>query len=159
MRRLIWVLVLAILWIGCKSGIPKDVIKPDKMEEILYDIHVADGYISTIYVTDSAKKVAASFYKGIYKKFGIDSVQYNRSMKYYNSNTEELSKIYKNISRKLEWQKNKMQKIESAKRPTVSEATKPAVQDKAVESLKKTPKKLEKADSLPKNKPEQVKAQ
>lgn len=158
MRRLIWVLGITFLWIGCKPGMPNDVIKPDKMEKILYDIHVADGYVSTIYVTDSAKKVAASFYKGIYKKFNTDSVQYSKSMAYYNAHTDELGKIYSNISKKLEWQKNRMQKIESEKISKLSEAVPVLATDKPVKNLKGAPKKLEKADTS-KIKPEPVKVQ
>nr|WP_199157200.1 DUF4296 domain-containing protein [Pedobacter sp. ASV2] len=158
MRRLIWVLGITFLWIGCKPGMPNDVIKPDKMEKILYDIHVADGYVSTIYVTDSAKKVAASFYNGIYKKFNTDSAQYSKSMAYYNAHTDELRKIYANISKKLELQKTKMQKIESEKISKLSEAVPALATDKTLKKLKAAGKKIKKADTS-KIKPEPVKAQ
>jgi Domain of unknown function (DUF4296) len=95
----------AILWFGCKPGIPDDIIKPDKMEKILYDMHIVDGYLSSIYVADSAKKVAAAYYKGIYKKFGVDSAEYNKSLVWYNTNPKELESIYKNIQKSLTLQK------------------------------------------------------
>ena len=95
----------AILWFGCKPGIPDGIIKPDKMEKILYDMHLVDGYISTIYVVDSAKKVAAAYYKGIYKKFGTDSAEYNKSLIWYNTNPKALEAIYKNIQKSLSQQK------------------------------------------------------
>jgi hypothetical protein len=109
MKRLIWVLMTAILWFGCKPGIPNGIIKPDKMEKILYDMHLVDGYISTIYVVDSAKKVAAAYYRGIYKKFGTDSVEYNKSLIWYNTNPKELETIYKNIQKSLSKQKKGME--------------------------------------------------
>ena len=105
MKRLIWVLMIAILWFGCKPGIPDDIIKPDKMEKILYDMHIVDGYLSSIYVVDSAKKVAAAYYKGIYKKFGTDSAQYNKSLLWYNTNPVELETVYKNVQKMLAKQK------------------------------------------------------
>ncbi|MGN8056418.1 DUF4296 domain-containing protein [Pedobacter sp. 22163] len=105
MKRLIWVLMTAILWFGCKPGIPDGIIKPDKMEKILYDMHIVDGYLSSIYVVDSAKKVAAAYYKGIYKKFGTDSAEYNRSLIWYNTNPKELEAMYKNIQKLLVKQK------------------------------------------------------
>ncbi|WP_308421146.1 MULTISPECIES: DUF4296 domain-containing protein [Pedobacter] len=105
MKRLIGVLMTAILWFGCKPSIPDDIIKPDKMEKILYDIHIVDGYVANIYAIDSAKKVAAAYYKGIYKKFGVDSVQYSRSLLWYNTNPKELEIIYKNIQKSLTKQK------------------------------------------------------
>ncbi|WP_090881598.1 DUF4296 domain-containing protein [Pedobacter rhizosphaerae] len=113
MKRLMWVLAASLLMFGCKPGIPEHIIKPDKMEKIVYDMHIVDGYLSTIYIPDSAKRVAAAYYKGIYKKFNIDSVSYSRSLTYYNNNPDELEKIYKNISKKLDAQKLKMQKADS----------------------------------------------
>lgn len=95
----------AILWFGCKPGIPDDIIKPDKMEKILYDMHIVDGYIANIYIIDSAKKVAAAYYKGIYKKFETDSAEYNKSLIWYNTNPKELEAMYKNIQKSLAKQK------------------------------------------------------
>ena len=94
-----------LLWFGCKPGVPDEIIKPDKMEKILYDMHIVDGYLSTIYIADSAKKVAAGYYKGIYKKFGTDSAQYNKSLIWYNTNPKELETMYKNIQKMLAKQK------------------------------------------------------
>jgi len=141
MRRLIWVLVIGILGTGCKSDIPEDVIKPDKMQEVLYDIHVVDGYISTIYIQDSARKVAAAYYKGIYKKFGTDSAQYAKSMEYYYKNPEDLEKMYKNISKRLDQQKVMMQKADSLNMVKKRKA------DSIKNSIKSKPV-LKKADSL-----------
>jgi len=95
----------AILWFGCRPGIPDGIIKPDKMEKIIYDMHIVDGYISTIYVVDSAKKVASAYYKGIYKKFGTDSAEYNKSLLWYNTNPKELQAIYEGIRKSLRQQK------------------------------------------------------
>ncbi|WP_293787373.1 DUF4296 domain-containing protein [uncultured Pedobacter sp.] len=95
----------AILWLGCKPGIPDDIIKPDQMEKILYDMHIVDGYLSSIYVVDSAKKVASAYYRGIYKKFGTDSAQYNKSLLWYNTNPVQLEAVYKNVQKMLDKQK------------------------------------------------------
>ncbi|TCD08416.1 DUF4296 domain-containing protein [Pedobacter frigidisoli] len=105
MKRLMWALMASVLWFGCKPSIPSDIIQTDRMEKILYDMHIVDGYLSTIYVVDSAKKVAASYYNGIYKKFDTDSVEYNRSLIYYNNNPKELELMYKNIQKALAKQK------------------------------------------------------
>ncbi|KIA90272.1 hypothetical protein OC25_24785 [Pedobacter kyungheensis] len=94
-----------VLWLGCKPGIPDDIIKPDKMQKILYDMHIVDGYLSTIYIPDSARKVASGYYKGIFKKFETDSAQYNKSLKWYNVNPKELDEMYKNIQKMLAAQK------------------------------------------------------
>ncbi|MCZ4223111.1 DUF4296 domain-containing protein [Pedobacter rhodius] len=92
---------------------PQNIIPPDKMQNILYDIHVADGYISSISILDSSKKVAASYYKGIYKKFGIDSAKYAQSMTYYYKHPKDLDEMYKVIAKRLAKQQKAMEKADS----------------------------------------------
>ena len=113
MKRLIWGFIVAALWLGCKSKSPNDIIDKEKMQDILFDIHVVDGYISTIYVQDSARKTGSAYYKGIYKKFDIDSAEYSRSLSYYYQKPDQLLEMYKVISKRLEDQKAKMLKADS----------------------------------------------
>lgn len=135
-----WALAATVMLFGCRPKIPKDIILPDKMQKILYDIHVADGYVSTILVPDSSKKIAAAYYKGIYKKFGIDSAQYNKSMDYYYAHPKDLDKIYKNISKTLESQKKTLEKVDSLQKAKIEKAkiAKEKLQ-KTKDSLKKAP--------------------
>jgi len=86
---------------ACKPGIPKDIIQPAEMENILHDIHVVDGYVSNIPTPDSAKKVASPLYKGIFRKYGVDSAQHAKSMNYYYRHPDILTKMYDKISAKL----------------------------------------------------------
>ena len=112
MRKFLALGLLCFLLINCKSKeVPKALIQPDKMEKILIDIHIADGYISTITDADSAKKVSAAYYKGIYKKFRVDSASYTRSMDYYYKHPDVLSDMYTNIKKDLEKTKAKLEKV------------------------------------------------
>jgi len=92
---------------ACKPGIPKELIQPDKMEKVLFDVHVVDGYITTITGKDTATRMASSYYKGIYKKFDIDSAMYAKSMAYYYSHPEVLDKIYDNVTKQFTEEKRK----------------------------------------------------
>lgn len=107
MKRFLPIIIFFILLQGCKQGIPKEIIQPNKMEKVLFDIHIVDGYISTITNQDTTKIIASSYYNGIYKKFGIDSALYNKSMDYYFSHPVILNEIYANVE--------KLFTIESAK--------------------------------------------
>ncbi|RAJ28370.1 DUF4296 domain-containing protein [Pedobacter cryoconitis] len=115
MKNLLCICLLLIGVGGCKPGIPSDIVQPEKMGEVLYDIHMVDGYISTIASADSAKSTSAAYYKGIYKKFGIDSVIYTKSMNYYYDHPEVLNVMYEKITGKLKKLKEKEDKI-NAKR-------------------------------------------
>ena len=113
MKRLTWALLVVVLTYGCRSKTPDGIIETERMEGILFDIHVVDGYISSIYVPDSARKVASAYYKGIYKKFNTDSAEYTRSLNYYHQNPEKLQEIYKVISTRLDQQKANVKKADS----------------------------------------------
>lgn len=113
MRNFLCICVVLISFAACKPGIPKDIIQPDKMTDVLYNVHLVDGYITTIPGQDSAKKVSAAYYKGIYKKFAVDSALYNKSMNYYYDHPDVLSKMYDRITEKLKKTKISVDKIEA----------------------------------------------
>ncbi|RZL50198.1 MAG: DUF4296 domain-containing protein [Pedobacter sp.] len=101
MKRFFFLLIVCISFFACKPGIPKEIIQPDKMEQVLLDVHVLDGYIGGLPGVDTAKKVASAYYKGIYKKYDIDSVLYHKSMDYYYNNPTVMKKIYDSLTVKL----------------------------------------------------------
>jgi len=156
MRKICCVAFLLLVLAGCRSKTPGDIIQPEKMAAILYDIHVTDGYIGTIPNQDSAKKVSAAYYKGIYAKFGIDSVKYTKSMSYYFANPDVLSGIYVKVTDALKKSKDSIEKInekvaklEAAKRAKAVKKTKDSL-DKIKAKLSPLEIKKLKADNLKK---------
>ena len=113
MKKIVWAFILLVLGFGCKPKVPDGIIDREKMEGILFDIHLVDGYLSSIYVQDSTRKVGAAYYNGIYKKYNTDSIQYRKSLMYYNQNPELLKGMYTAISSKLEKQKTRLKKADS----------------------------------------------
>jgi len=113
MKRIVWAFIVVVLGLGCKQKVPDGIIEREKMEGILFDIHLVDGYLSSIYVQDSARKVGAAYYKGIYKKYDTDSIQYSKSLTYYNQNPELLKEMYNVISNKMDKQKIALKRADS----------------------------------------------
>ena len=113
MKKIFATLIISIVFFACKPGIPKDVIQPEQMEKVLYDIHVVDGYVSILGGQDTAKKVASAYYKGVYKKFNIDSAIYNKSLDYYYKHPPILKKIYDSITVQLTKLKDKNLNLEN----------------------------------------------
>ena len=112
MRKFLSLIFISLSLICCKSNeIPKEIIKPNEMSKILYDIHVADAYVTTIGDADSAKKTSSALYRGIYNKFKTDSVKYNRSMNYYYEHPALLTKMYEKIKTDLEKTKQKQDTV------------------------------------------------
>lgn len=128
MRRICWLGLVLLVMTGCKTKIPDDIIQPQKIRAVLYDMHIIDGYISTIPNPNSAKRIGAAYYKGFYKKYDIDSVTYTRSMNYYFDHPESLGSIYKDVTARLQKSKDSIDKIE-AKIAKKAAAAKKAKQD------------------------------
>lgn len=144
MKRFFAVLGMCLSLYACKPGIPKEIIQPDKMEKVLFDIHVVDGYIGTMSSeADSTKKIASAYYKGIYKKFAIDSALYNQSMNYYYQHPDILKKIYENVGTQLNKEKEKQTKALQKEAQAAKPAPKPAAEEPkpaTMEELKRVKK-------------------
>lgn len=97
MKKIFFIIGLVLIQFGCKPGIPDSVIQPQQMELVLFDMHIADGYIGAMPTQDSAKRIATQYYKGIYKKFKIDSAKYQHSLTYYYKNPEVFNDMYKHV--------------------------------------------------------------
>ncbi len=113
MRNTLLAFIFIVLISACGNQVPNGIIEQDKMEPILYDVHVVDGYVSNVYPPDSAKKVSAAYYIGIYNKFGIDSTSFTESLTYYSKHPLILEEMYKRIASKLNVQKKYMARQDS----------------------------------------------
>jgi len=154
MRRFCWAALLLLVIAGCQPKIPVDIIQPQKIRKVLYDIHVVEGYTTTIPHPDSMKKVSATYYKGVYKKFGIDSALYTKSMDFYFNHPDMLSTIYIDVTAALQKSKDSVDKIQEKilkKEEALKKAKKDSI-DKANPKLAAQALALEKAktDSLKK---------
>ncbi|TCC91128.1 DUF4296 domain-containing protein [Pedobacter hiemivivus] len=113
MRNFLYIVIVFFSISGCKPGVPKDIIQPDEMAKVLHDIHIADSYIGQVARPDSVKIIAAGYYKGIYKKYDIDSALYNKSMNYYYKEPKVLNDIYVKVTGQLTKEKDAIVKADS----------------------------------------------
>ncbi len=95
------ILFLATAFIGCKPGVPSEIIQPGDMEDILYDYHVADGipYVDGDY-SDLAYRRHV-YREAALRKHGITQAQLDSSLVYYYRHTELLHDIYQRLSKRL----------------------------------------------------------
>ena len=86
---------------GCKPGVPREIIQPGDMEDILYDYHVADGIP---YISGDYKDI--SYWRQVYRdavlrKHGVTEAELDSSLIYYYRHTELLHDIYQRLSKRL----------------------------------------------------------
>lgn len=102
MRRteLLFVLTLALVLSGCKLRRPSDVLPPKKMEQLLYDYHLAQAIGQDL--PREEKYVTMAYIEWAYSKNGITKEQFDRSLVWYTRYPREFSKIYKRLSTRVD---------------------------------------------------------
>lgn len=122
MRKIGWiVLVGAILLSACGKQLPDEVIPPAKMEQILYDYHLALGISSQLNSAEEYKKQSYKNY--LFKKHHITEAQFDSSMVWYTRNSYELSEIYQNLDKRFNREKTKLNAMLQERNITVSTLT------------------------------------
>lgn len=92
--------LIIFLW-GCsKSSEPANVIKEDRMVDVLTDLHLADGYSSTFY-NDSTGTKSALIYAALYKKYQLDSASLRHNIDYYAKHPDIMVKLYDSVNNRL----------------------------------------------------------
>ncbi len=95
--KLLIVFLLGLL-ASCKPAVPSEYIQEGKMEDILYDYHIALAMAAQ----KGADPTKTEAYKlAALKKHEVTESQFNASLEYYVRHTERLRKIYERISERL----------------------------------------------------------
>ena len=93
-------LVLVLLLCSCKPRVPYKYIQPDKMEDILYDYHIAEA-IANDYEHPRDTLLLRVYKKAILDKYGSNETEFDASMVYYTRHADRLHKIYENLYERL----------------------------------------------------------
>lgn len=104
MRIRIFAYVIIVLQLvvlqSCKPGVPSGVLSPGKMEDVLYDYHMAQG-LAMQARSDSMNYYTRLYQQAVYDKYDIDAATFDRSMEWYARHTAELGKIYTRLSERM----------------------------------------------------------
>ena len=101
MRKIdVLAVVLLLVLSGCRLKRPDDVLSPKKMEQFLYDYHMAQAIIQDL--PKEEKYTTPAYVDWAYQKNGITKEQFNTSLVWYTRYPKELSKIYKRLSNRIE---------------------------------------------------------
>jgi hypothetical protein len=108
---------LALLFLGACMGsnVPDGIIKPDKMTNLMVDVHLVDGSIPQIdyQEPDSIYKYGINRYLKVFEQHHTDSLQFKKSLEYYSLHTDKLEEMYAEIAQILQAKNDSINKIDS----------------------------------------------
>ncbi len=103
-RFLSFLMLSTVLYaiVACKPGVPGEYIQPGDLEDILYDLHIADGMaVADGNYSEIAYKRMA-YREAVLRKYEVSQAQLDSSLIYYYRHTEELHAIYKELAKRLD---------------------------------------------------------
>ena len=93
-------IALLLMLSGCRLNRPDDVLPPRKMEQFLYDYHLAQAIGQEL--PRENRYTTKAYIDWAYSKNGITEEDFNRSLAWYTRYPKELSKIYKRLSNRID---------------------------------------------------------
>ncbi len=110
--HLILFFLALFLLVSCQGNkTAGNVIAKEKMVQILSDIHIVDGTLLTYGPKDSLYKYGTSRFGVLFKKYGVDSALFNKSLKYYTAAPDEMIDIYNRIDALLKAKSDSIGKV------------------------------------------------
>lgn len=100
-NRIQWysITLLAFSLTACQVKRPKDVLPDAKMENVLYDYHIAKAMGEEVSYNESYKRLL--YVESVFNKYGITQANFDSSMVWYARNPENLTKIYEKVNLRL----------------------------------------------------------
>lgn len=94
------ILFLVALFMGCKKKIPDTVLPESKMEEILYDYHLAKYMAEQLPNKEKYKK--KYYMEDVFRKNNISEAEFDSSLVWYSRNTDYMVDVYEGIEKRLD---------------------------------------------------------
>ena len=92
--------IVAMLFSGCRLKRPDDVLSPKKMESVLYDYHMAQAIVSELPKEEKYKSPA--YYNWVYSHNKVSQETFEKSLRWYTRYPKEFAKIYKRLSNRVD---------------------------------------------------------
>ena len=102
MQRVVYYVIVIVSVLGivsCKPGIPRKYLKSDKMADIMYDYHIAEG-IQNVQATGDTVTMRA-YLAYILKKHKVSQADFDSSLVYYTRHTKLLEDVYDKVAERL----------------------------------------------------------
>ncbi len=99
--NLVTSLVLLLMLLAACSPRPKGVLSATAMEDVLYDIHRAEGIMYVKGYEHGHYDKTAKYYQSVFIKHGITQAEFDSSLVWYTDNPKRFDKIYPKVIDRL----------------------------------------------------------
>lgn len=106
-KKYIFILIFLLPGVtGCEEPIveePENLIKQEKMIEMMADMHLAEAVFQTRRGQDTAfqRTTSADFYYSVLEEYNVADSVFEKSFVYYASNPRQFEKMYQDVMNKL----------------------------------------------------------
>jgi len=120
-RVFILTLLFALLLSACNKS---KVLSEKQMEDVLFDLHIADAIISDNYRDFLTGEKKQELYASVFQKHGITQEQFDTSLVWYGLNLDKFLVIYGNLDKRYAvLTDNLIAEIERQKKPVITSDT------------------------------------
>ncbi len=96
--------VSLLLFIGCNTKYPDNVLPADELEDFLYDYHIAQAMGNNIRPDESYKRELYIDY--VYRKHHVSHAEFDSTLVWYTRHAEELEKVYSKLNERIDKEKS-----------------------------------------------------
>lgn len=93
-------LLFLVVLTGCEKKIPRDIIQPSEMKELLYDYHLANVMSNEVGGNKDYEQKLYALY--MFDKHGVTKEKFDSSMVWYTRNPKHLYDIYSSLYNRLD---------------------------------------------------------
>jgi hypothetical protein len=94
-KAIVLIFVGLVLYSCDRQRLPEGILEEDKMVELLIDIHLAEGLVSTFPIHyDSSRVLYPLFEKEVFRKHQVPDSVFRRSFEYYMRDTRVMDRLY-----------------------------------------------------------------
>ena len=99
LNKHVFILIVLLSVVSCKNRRPTGVLSPSKLEDVLFDYHIARSIAGMS--GDSADFRRMEYTEAVFRKYHISRTDFDSTMLWYSRHTNELYKVYQNIEKRL----------------------------------------------------------
>ncbi|MCQ2346039.1 MAG: DUF4296 domain-containing protein [Paludibacteraceae bacterium] len=94
--------LLAVMLLGLPGCRPRGILSPHTLEDLLYELHRADGILEEAGYTYGSDQELCAYYNAVLMKYGITQAQFDSTIAFYTAHPTRFDKVYPAVLQRLE---------------------------------------------------------